>query len=153
MTRRIGPIELAIRNAAQKYIKRHGYGSQTKLAKTLKRTHAWVGFFLEGKRRLTIDDAKAISDALELDLPLLLRQQKRKTRSLDAVKYDRREALVQQLFLRLETDESRQAVLLTLKTLVSAEQKAYERGREAKRQPQREAADNHDPDWRERREA
>jgi hypothetical protein len=123
MTHRTGPIETALRLAVQGYVQRHGYGSQTPLAKTIKRSSAWIGLFIAGERRVGVDEALLIADALELDLSsLLAARHPVDTSAIDLRPVDRREMTLQRLFIRLQHDASRDVVVDTARSLVRMEE-------------------------------
>jgi hypothetical protein len=121
MTRRIGPIEVALQRAADAYIQRHGHGSATKLARMIRRTSAWVGLFVNGERRASVDDAVAIARALDLDLHALVDGTIATEPKLDLRPVDRYEQMIQRRFPRLKDQLHRRHVIAVVDSLLSIE--------------------------------
>lgn len=95
--RRTGETETMIRQAVVAHLARRGHGSATRLGTQIGRPASWIGQFVRGERRPTIDDAVQLADAL--DLPL--RARKPKAAPVDTARL-RAEAKWLRLFHRLE---------------------------------------------------
>lgn len=127
MRRRSGIIETELRRAVQAYVNRHGHGSATKLGKLIKRTSAWVGLFVAGERRASIDDAIAIAKALNVDLHALIDGDSVRAdangSSLDLEPVDRREVMLQRLLVKI-SERGRGVVLTIARSVLQMEQDA-----------------------------
>jgi hypothetical protein len=65
-SRRAGPIEAHLRHLVTAHLRERGHGAATVLGRDISRDSSWVGQFVRGERRATIDDAVAIVRALHL---------------------------------------------------------------------------------------